>query len=257
VGDPAAGPFSADQMYGGFGPGVDSVSYAERTVRVFVDAAAGGPDGAAGEGDVVEAVEDITGGLGNDVLVGDEFPNRLDGGGGSDVLGGRGGDDLLIGSDGPDRIEGDEGDDTVEGAGGADLVIGGAGNDLLGLGGVSSDPGDQARCDEGEDLVRSVDVRDRVRRDCEGVEVLGLIVGVPSGVTIPLAPSSNPVPCPVVVTLTTRRAARRSRAVRVRSSVRVAVRRRVRVRRRPLPDRMRVELRGVGCGGVGGFVLAP
>jgi hypothetical protein len=258
IGDPATGPFSPDQLHGGFGLGVDTVSYAERTVRVFVDAAAGGPDGAAGEGDVVEGVENIVGGLANDVLVGDAFPNRLDGGGGSDVLGGRGGDDLLIGSEGIDRIEGDEGNDTVEGAGGADLVIGGAGDDVLGLGGVSSDPGDQARCGDGEDRVRSVDVRDLVRRDCEGTEVLGIVVGVPRESAVRLTPTAAPVPCRVVVTLTTRRRARRSRAVRVRSTaVRVAVRRRARVRRRPAADRLRVELRGVGCGGVGGFVLAP
>jgi hypothetical protein len=258
VGDEPGGPFSPDVMDGGESA-EDWVSYGERQTPVHVDLSSPGGDGGAREDDAISGVEQVAGGLADDVLVGDDVRNRLEGGGGSDVIAGRGGDDLLLGSDGRDVIDGEDGDDSIQGAGGADMAIGGPGDDFVGLGGVSSDPFDRAECGPGDDRAMNVDVRDVVR-GCEAVEVLGLLVGVPRrvsrGFAVPVAAGANPVPCRVVVTVTSRRRAVRSRAVRVRSSVRVVARRRTRVYRRPAARRLRVELRGVGCGGVGGFVVA-
>jgi Ca2+-binding RTX toxin-like protein len=228
-GDPAAGPFARDVFDGG--DGADLVSYGERTTPVQVDLAVktdAGTNGGSGEHDQIEGVERALGGLANDLLTGDDLPNRLSGGGGADVLVGRNGADVLLGSEGADRLDGGDGDDFLD-------------------------------CGVGKDRA-GVDVRDLVASSCERTEVLGLLVGVPRrvrrGFVVSVRATAHPVPCKVVLTLTTRRRAVRSRAVRVRSSVRVTVRSRVRGRRRPAAGRVRVEVRGVGCGGVGGYVLS-
>ena len=78
----------------------------------------------------VRNVEDVQGSGEDDVLRGDDGPNRLIGGtfdrgsfgDGDDLLVGRGGDDVLIGS-------GD--DDDLRGGGGADRLLGGGGDDRL------------------------------------------------------------------------------------------------------------------------------
>jgi Ca2+-binding RTX toxin-like protein len=79
----------ADRMTGG------TVTYATRTEAITVDLADTGPDGAAGEGDVVTGVDALIGGRGGDVLLGTNGRDNLDGGGGTDRLDGRGGDDVL------------------------------------------------------------------------------------------------------------------------------------------------------------------
>ncbi|UGS34490.1 hypothetical protein DSM104329_00868 [Capillimicrobium parvum] len=94
--DGAAG---ADVLRGG--DDVDTADYSTRTqaVGVTLDAVAG--DGEAGEGDLVDStVENVTGGAGPDVLVGDAHANRLLGGGGDDTLQGMGGADVLDGGGG-------------------------------------------------------------------------------------------------------------------------------------------------------------
>jgi Ca2+-binding RTX toxin-like protein len=93
-----------DGRHGGAGPGSDlldggdgndAVSYAKRTAPVFVNLGDELPDGERGERDRLTSIESITGGRGNDRLVGDRGPNGLDGGGGRDRLRGRAGDDAL------------------------------------------------------------------------------------------------------------------------------------------------------------------
>ena len=70
----------------------------------------------------------VSGGEGNDHLVGSQLGDQLAGGAGDDTLNGGGGDDLL---------DGNAGDDRLMGGGGVDTVNGGDGNDLLkGQGGV-------------------------------------------------------------------------------------------------------------------------
>jgi Ca2+-binding RTX toxin-like protein len=70
-------------------------------------------------------IENLVGGLGNDVLRGDAAANRLEGGAGNDTLDGRGGDDTLAGGLGADlfAFAGAWGRDTVEDfADGEDLL---------------------------------------------------------------------------------------------------------------------------------------
>ncbi|WGM31641.1 DUF4214 domain-containing protein [Brevundimonas sp. NIBR11] len=61
----------------------------------------------------ISGVEDITGGDGNDFLIGDAGANRLEGGAGGDRLFGGGGDDFLVGGAGIDEFQGGAGFDTV------------------------------------------------------------------------------------------------------------------------------------------------
>jgi Ca2+-binding RTX toxin-like protein len=84
-------------------------------------------DGAHGEGDLVsEDIEEVRGGFGGDVLIGESDRDRLKGGPGKDVLRGRAGRDVLLARDGA-----------------RDLVAGGSGFD-------------RARIDAGLDVVRSI-----------------------------------------------------------------------------------------------------
>jgi Ca2+-binding RTX toxin-like protein len=114
-------PIGADVLIGG--PGVDSVSYDERTANVIVDIGGAVPnDGEAGEGDSVGAdIEDVFGGAGNDLLVGSVAANHLYGGWGNDSLFGLDGDDTLDGSVGDDSLYGGNGVDTLNGGDGSDL----------------------------------------------------------------------------------------------------------------------------------------
>ncbi|MBC7819670.1 MAG: putative Ig domain-containing protein, partial [Planctomycetaceae bacterium] len=89
----------------------------------------------------------ITGGEGNDFIIGGSDPDTLSGDAGNDTLIAGGGDDLVLGGDGNDTLRGGSGsdsldgganDDLVVGQGGADLLIGGTGNDAL-EGGVGND----------------------------------------------------------------------------------------------------------------------
>ncbi len=78
------------------GPGLDTVSYGQRTAPVTVDGEGNGDDGEAGEGDtVLPSVERIGGGNGDDTLSTPVGGGHLSGGGG---------DDTLIGSERPDTL---------------------------------------------------------------------------------------------------------------------------------------------------------
>ena len=75
---------------------------------------------------------------GNDVIIGDNNDNELDGGEGNDSIDGGNGNDTLIGGAGNDTLKGDAGND---------LLIGGTGNDFFwgGLGADTIDGGSQMR----------------------------------------------------------------------------------------------------------------
>lgn len=124
-------PVEADTIDGGSGR--DLVSYTSRNAPVRVDLGAGGPAGAVGENDTLSNVEDVDGGRDDNVLIGDDGPNRLSGSGvieGSlDRLEGRGGDDVLRGNDGPNELLGGDGDDEFLDA--SRLLSCGAGDDLV------------------------------------------------------------------------------------------------------------------------------
>ena len=76
-------------------------------------------------------VATLKGNKNNDLLIGTEFDDTIDGGGGDDVLQGLGGNDNLIGGAGSDLLDGGSGDDVLEGGSGDDALLGGEGNDLL------------------------------------------------------------------------------------------------------------------------------
>ena len=124
------------------GAGTDTVSYAGTTGSVIVNlsaaavtagsttVAANRSAGAAGI-DTLIAIENATGGDGDDTLVGSAAANALEGRAGNDNLEGGDGNDTLIGGDGNDTLVGGAGVDTASYAGATaavnvDLVTGGA-----------------------------------------------------------------------------------------------------------------------------------
>lgn len=76
-------------------------------------------------------VENAIGGGGNDVIIGNELANSLEGGAGADNISGGDGDDTLTGGSGNDILSGGAGSDTLIGGAGADTLDGGAGDDFL------------------------------------------------------------------------------------------------------------------------------
>jgi hypothetical protein len=110
--DYLTGAAGADVLSGG--PDLDEVSYGGiEPLRLSIGD--GANDGAAGEGDDIrEDIEGLTGGSGNDVLIGDEDGNRLIAYGGQDVLRGMAGPDELIGWDDGDELDAGAGPDRVQ-----------------------------------------------------------------------------------------------------------------------------------------------
>lgn len=68
---------------------------------------------------------------GNDLLIGDDNPNVIDGLNGDDCIIGNGGGDTIYGGNGDDVIVGGNGDDIIYGGNGDDVIYGGAGDDQL------------------------------------------------------------------------------------------------------------------------------
>jgi len=114
----------ADYYSGGDGPDwLTYGSYFTKGVTVDADGVTG-DDGAKGERDTVATdIENITGGDGDDVLVGRPGNDRLNGGAGNDSLYGGGGKDDLDGDAGDDLVSSTD-DDKV-----ADSLNGGDGDD--------------------------------------------------------------------------------------------------------------------------------
>lgn len=112
-GDVDSSRTAADILLGG--PGRDLVDYGSYTKPITVDLdGASRDDGQAGEHDTVGSdIEDVFGGMGNDILIGNAADNTLDGFRGNNVIRGRDGDDRLIGGDGSDQLYGEAGNDTL------------------------------------------------------------------------------------------------------------------------------------------------
>ncbi len=116
------------------GRGLDTADYSEKTAAVSVilsgsrwaDVRVGGV-----REDRIKNIENITGGSGDDSLIGDRLSNVLTGGAGDDVLNGGTGNDVLNGGTGNDVLDGGAGTDTLTGGAGNDVLNGGAGNDTL------------------------------------------------------------------------------------------------------------------------------
>ncbi len=148
--DELRGQDGADVLDGGMGndlldggAGIDTASYAAFTTGVSINLSLVGPltTGAAGI-DTLLSIENLIGGSGNDVLVGDAGTNVLTGGSGDDYLSGSGGADTLMGGTGNDFLVGGQGADTASYAGSTAGVTvnltltgmqqtGGAGSDML------------------------------------------------------------------------------------------------------------------------------
>ncbi|NQV26308.1 MAG: hypothetical protein HQ518_18290, partial [Rhodopirellula sp.] len=74
----------------------------------------------------------LSGGLGDDLLIGGTAADFINGEGGDDTAIGNAGNDTINGGSGRDLLDGGNGDDTVSGQGGSgDVITGGSGNDRL------------------------------------------------------------------------------------------------------------------------------
>ena len=141
--DTIDGRGGADVICGG--AGTDTVTYASHQGPVTADlsGSAGddgsGEDGPVGARDSIGAdVENLTGGHGDDTLVGSSVANLLTGLAGDDVLKGGEGNDTINAGTGEDTLSGGDGNDTLSGASSDDVLAGGEGSDSLD-GGVDGD----------------------------------------------------------------------------------------------------------------------
>lgn len=100
--DTLAGGDGADVLTGGDGNDTANYSSSNVGVRVVLDGKPG--DGGPGENDSVDT-ENVIGGGGDDVLIGNAGPNGLAGGGGND---------RLLGGKGADAFDGGPGDDIIQ-----------------------------------------------------------------------------------------------------------------------------------------------
>jgi VCBS repeat-containing protein len=117
------------------GAGTDTASYAsagsdDGGVMVLMDRGEA-YDNTSGDIDTLVSIENVTGSAFDDLLIGNNVKNVLDGGAGSDSLFGDAGDDFLFGGAGDDFLFGEAGNDTLVGEAGNDTLVGGAGDDLL------------------------------------------------------------------------------------------------------------------------------
>jgi Ca2+-binding RTX toxin-like protein len=108
------------------GPGIDSVSYGIFStvggISVTLDDQTN--DGPHGADNVHSDVEQITGTIWDDTLVGTDGGQTLDGGAGDDSLDGGGGADSLAGDDGNDTLVGSAADgDTLDGGSGTNTPV--------------------------------------------------------------------------------------------------------------------------------------
>jgi hypothetical protein len=109
------------------GDGSNTLDYSAYATTVRVDVGGQSAIGVhSGRSGGIVGIENVTGGAGNDILIGDDSVNVFDGGGGNDVLTGNGGDDVLNGGDGSDIVIGGDGADVLHGDLGNDLLIGGS-----------------------------------------------------------------------------------------------------------------------------------
>jgi Ca2+-binding RTX toxin-like protein len=145
-----------DSLYGGGGG--DTVLAGGGDDRVYLGAGVNFADGGAGDDsldysalgavaiavnltlstarhggvdDTISGFENVTGGAGENTLIGNGANNWLTGGDDDDWLEGADGNDVLIAGESDDRLDGGAGDDSLNARGGDDTGFGGAGNDFL------------------------------------------------------------------------------------------------------------------------------
>ena len=106
--DVMSGGAGDDVLRGGAGA-LDAVSYADSRDGVTANLAQGRTEGEGS--DTIAGLEQVSGSLFRDVLIGDNASNVLDGKLGNDRLLGSGGDDFLGGANGRDEVNGGSGSD--------------------------------------------------------------------------------------------------------------------------------------------------
>jgi Ca2+-binding RTX toxin-like protein len=154
------GGTGTDFVHGGTAE--DVADYSDRTEPVSVDLDGVADDGEPGEADDLRGIEDIQGGAGDDLLIGDANANWLWGLGGADVVRGLRGADAVIGGVGSDALYGDAGADHVRGLDANDRLLGGWGADQL-AGGSGSDflrggkGRDEMKGERGDDTIQARD----------------------------------------------------------------------------------------------------
>ncbi|MCR5661962.1 MAG: hypothetical protein K6G50_07515 [bacterium] len=73
----------------------------------------------------------LTGGAGNDIVVGSEYHDALFGMDGNDIIFGRDGDDVILAGAGQNFVDGGKGGDYIENQGAGAIIIGGEGDDFI------------------------------------------------------------------------------------------------------------------------------
>lgn len=258
VDDPPDGPFSADRIDGGedvgdggaYGEIGDTVAY-PRATPVQVDLGAGS-GGAPGEGDVLVGVESVTGGSGDDLLIGDDRPNGINvtvsdavartEDLGDDRVEGRGGDDRLVGDGG--LLLGGDGDDSLYGAA---TAAGGPGDDSF------TSPRGDTRCGDGADVVGEPAQRSLLAADCETMVLADATVSALAAngarslrLTVALHEHSRLPACGALLTLRDAADGRLLLRRLVKQRERVA-RRRLLTAPEPLPARVRLLVQAAVC----------
>ena len=118
--DALEGGIGSDLINGGTGN--DTIVYANSNAAVTVHLGDNSSAGGHADADEILAIENVEGSNYNDVLTGDNGPNRLYGGDGEDEIRGGDGNDQLFGGNGNDLLEGGEGIDRLDGGPGVDTV---------------------------------------------------------------------------------------------------------------------------------------
>lgn len=149
------------------GPGNDSVGYDGWTaVRIdLLSGMAGARFG--GDFDRLANIENASGGHRTDTVLGDEGPNRLSSGAGTDNVAGRGGDDFI----------------DIAYSSALDVIDAGTGDDDVGSPGRRT----RLRCGEGDDIVTSAVLGTSVADDCERVSADTTGPGTHVALRLPLA----------------------------------------------------------------------
>jgi Ca2+-binding RTX toxin-like protein len=118
--DVLKGLAGADTLDGG--ANTDTATYAGATQAVAVRLDTGSGFEGDAQGDVYVGIENAVGSSLDDILAGNGFNNRLDGGLGGDKLEGNAGNDSLLGGGGNDLLNGGVGADALNGGGGNDTA---------------------------------------------------------------------------------------------------------------------------------------
>ncbi|KQP73787.1 hypothetical protein ASF41_18120 [Methylobacterium sp. Leaf111] len=111
----------ADRFDGGVG--LDTLDLSGTRAGISADLLIGIATGAETGRDLLDGLEALIGGSGDDTLSGSAGSNRLIGGDGDDLIAGRGGDDLLDGGSGRDTLRDGAGCDTLRAGAGDDRII--------------------------------------------------------------------------------------------------------------------------------------